>query len=179
MYKKPFLEIGGEIMTRKGFSNPRNNRKKYLTSFQNNKSTTTNESSGINFSDVHFKTNFAKYSQFNTSCNKTTWYHTKTVSSLIKEREKMLESADEIMKERNKNKIGNNFYINNTKNRSQYIKKSQDICLKNFLISELKKKRIEVNNKEYYIEKAMKSHERQFDIDSKLFLGLMTYILII
>ena len=89
----------------------------------NNYSTTINESSGINNSGIYgFNKNIYKlkknyrikkqydslnYVPLNTvGTGQSTWYHTKTVSSFNKEKKKLLEDADLIMKDRMRNNIG-------------------------------------------------------------------------
>ena len=50
MHSKAFLKTGGTIINIRGRSNPRNNYNKshYISTIMNNRSITTNESSGIN-----------------------------------------------------------------------------------------------------------------------------------
>lgn len=104
-------------------SNPKNNISHFISTMMNNHSTTTNESSAINNSGLNnFNKNIYKlkknyrikkqydslnYLPLNTvGTGQSTWYHTKTVSSINKEKQKLLEDADQIMKDRMRNNIG-------------------------------------------------------------------------
>ena len=48
MRSKAFLKTGGTIVNIRGHSNPRNNKTNYISTIINNRSITTNESSGMN-----------------------------------------------------------------------------------------------------------------------------------
>jgi hypothetical protein len=97
MYSKAFLKTGGTIISVRGKSNPRTNHSNYMSTIMNNRSITTNDSSGINFSSIknfnkniyRLKKNFKtknhsqslNYAPLNTvGTGESTWYHTKTVS---------------------------------------------------------------------------------------------------
>ena len=87
------------------------NTSNYISTAMNNRSITTNESSGINNSSFfqnnrrsfnhRMKKQNLNYVPLNTvGTDKTTWYHTKTVASIMKEKQLELDMADDIMKER-------------------------------------------------------------------------------
>ena len=121
MHSKAFLKTGGNII--RGRSNPRVNKSKVMSSIINNRSITTNESSGMNYSSINnFNRNIYKlkknykikknyeslnYVPLNTiGTGQSTWYHTKTVSSIHQEKKQLLDDADQIMKERLRLNIG-------------------------------------------------------------------------
>ena len=79
-----------------------------------------------------------------------------------------MEEADDIMKERFKNK---NIITNNIKKKSKLpaIKLGKDISLKNFIISLLQEKRTEINEKERLMNNALIEFKNQFNEDYKAF----------
>ena len=53
MHSKAFLKTGGTVINIRGHSNPRSNKSNYLSKIINNRSITTNESSGMNYSSIN------------------------------------------------------------------------------------------------------------------------------
>ena len=112
-----FLKTGGKVINIRGHSNPKNNKSNYMSTIMNNRSITTNDSSGMNYSSINnFNRNIYKLNKNNYRIKKiqdslsyiplntlgtgqSTWYHTKTVSSIHKEKKQLLEDADKIMKD--------------------------------------------------------------------------------
>ena len=171
----------------RGRSNPRANNSKMMSSLINNRSITTNESSGMNFSSINnvkrIKTNYRiknnlepiNYAPLNTiGTGQSTWYHTKTVSSINQEKRQLLEDADLIMKERLRINIGGGLL--NDRKRSKVLEKSKELCLNNYMITQLKDKRTEINKKEFYIDMALKNSEKQYEIDYRAFIDFVEEI---
>ena len=200
MYSKAFLKTGGTIINNRGHSNPKNNNNKshYFSTIMNNRSITTNESSKINMnlssinkpnknkynSIYKLKKNYKIKSPYQTlnyvtlntiGTGKSTWYHTKTVSSMNKEKEQLLEDADKIMKDRLKMNIGGGVGFNE-RNKSKVLDKSKEICLNNYMITQLKDKRTEINKKEFYIDMALKNSEKQYELDYRSFIDFVEEI---
>jgi hypothetical protein len=198
MHSKAFLKTGGTIINIRGRSNPRNNYNKshYISTIMNNRSITTNESSGINMNtsnlnnsknnNIYYKLkkNYKlkkpyeslNYVPLNTiGTGQSTWYHTKTVSSINKEKKQLLEDADKIMKDRLKMNIGAGGVINDRK-KSKILEKSKELCLNNYMITQLKEKRTEINKKEFYIDMALKNSEKQYEIDYRSFIDFVEEI---
>ena len=98
----------------------------------------------------------------------STWYHTKTVSSIKKEKKQLIEDADQIMKDRLRANLGGGGFINRKKNK--VLEQSKELCLNNYMITQLKEKRNEINKKEYYIDKALKNSEKKYENDYKSFI---------
>ena len=92
------------------------------------------------------------------------------ISSRMKKYQlKIIDEADDILKNRNQNK---NININNIKKYSKFpnIKFKKDISLKNYIISLLQEKRTEINEKERLMNNALKEFSTQFNIDYKTFI---------
>ena len=115
MHSKSLLKTGNTIISIKGHSNPKHNKSHFISTMMNNRSITTNESSIINNSNINYNKNNSyklkkNYKMFYNSFNyaplitvgtgQSTWYHTKTVNSINREKKLLLEDADKIMKER-------------------------------------------------------------------------------
>jgi hypothetical protein len=181
-----FVNTGGNVI--RGRSNPRINKSKMMSSTIN-RSLTTNESSGMNFSSINNynkikKNNNYRIKKVNESLNyvpmntigtgQSTWYHTKTVSSINQEKRQLLEDADQIMKERLRINIGGGGL--NDKKRSKVLEKSKELCLNNYMITQLKEKRTEINKKEFYIDMALKNSEKQYEIDYRAFIDFVEEI---
>ena len=110
------------------------NTSNFISTVLNNRSTTTNESSGINNSS-YFHNNYRSFNPkikkphlnnvpINTvGTDKSTWYHTKTVASIKKEKQLELNMADEILKERKKRGLGGGTF---GKKVSQVLEKSKE-----------------------------------------------------
>ena len=189
MHSKAFLKTGGNII--RGRSNPRVNKSKVMSSIINNRSITTNESSGMNYSSINnFNRNIYKlkknykikknyeslnYVPLNTiGTGQSTWYHTKTVSSIHQEKKQLLDDADQIMKERLRLNIGGGGL--NDRKKGKILEKSKELCLNNYMITQLKEKRTEINKKEYYIDMALKNSEKQYEIDYRAFIDFVEEI---
>ena len=190
MYSKAFLKTGGTVLALRGKSNPRTNQSKYMSTIINNRSITTNDSSGINYSKINnFNNNIYKlkknfkvnknsrsfnYVPLNTiATGESTWYHTKTVSSLNKEKKQLLEDADIILKERIQNNLGG---VSMDRKKGKILEKSRELCLNNYMITQLKDKRTEINRKEFFIEMALKKSEKQYEIDYRSFIDFVEEI---
>ena len=190
MYSKAFLKTGGTIISVRGKSNPRTNHSNYMSTIMNNRSITTNDSSGINFSSIknfnkniyRLKKNFKtknhsqslNYAPLNTvGTGESTWYHTKTVSSINKEKKQLLEDADILMKERMKMNLGGGFI---DRKKGKILEKSRELCLNNYMITQLRDKRTEINRKEYFIDMALKNSEKQYEVDYRSFIDFVEEI---
>ena len=90
------------------------------------------------------------------------FYYPKT--NLNKSSLKILEKADEVMKQRNNS---NNYIMEGGKNYSKkfILRESKDISKKNYSINLLKQKRTEINLKSFLMEQAVKNFNNQFDKD--------------
>ena len=193
MHSKAFLKTGGNIISTRGHSNPRNNKSNYMSTIMNNRSITTNDSSGMNYSSINnFNRNIYKLNKYNYKIKKihdslnnipintvptgqSTWYHTKTVSSINKEKKQLLEDADKIMKDRFKANIGGGGGLNDRR-KNKILEKSKELCLNNYMITQLKEKRTEINKKEFYIDMALKNSEKQYEIDYRSFIDFVEEI---
>ena len=82
----------------------------------------------------------------------------------------IIKEANKIMAERHK-KGGENG--GKVKAKTQQIIDNREICLKNYLIDLLKERRMEINDKELAITKALKESENKLEKDYKNFLRLM------
>ena len=188
-----FLKTGGKVINIRGHSNPKNNKSNYMSTIMNNRSITTNDSSGMNYSSINnFNRNIYKLNKNNYRIKKiqdslsyiplntlgtgqSTWYHTKTVSSIHKEKKQLLEDADKIMKDRLRMNIGGGGGFNDRK-KSKILDKSKELCLNNYMITQLKEKRTEINKKEFYIDMALKNSEKQYEIDYRSFIDFVEEI---
>ena len=193
MHSKAFLKTGGNIISTRGHSNPRNNKSNYMSTIMNNRSITTNDSSGMNYSSINnFNRNIYKLNKYNYKIKKihdslnnipintvptgqSTWYHTKTVSSINKEKKQLLEDADKIMKDRFKANIGGGGGLNDRR-KNKILEKSKELCLNNYMITQLKEKRTEINKKEFFIDMALKNSEKQYEIDYRSFIDFVEEI---
>ena len=89
-----------------------------------------------------------------------------------KQRTLLLKNADQIVKERNRHYIGRR--LKQTK--STILIKSKEICLNNFLITQLKDKRTEINDKQTLIFSKLQSCEKKFELDYKNFIDFVEKI---
>ena len=173
------------LMTKTKISiNPKNNyiyNNYNISTIINNRSITTNESSGINNTSYMNNTNnrrsfnprIKKYVPLNTvGTDKSTWYHTKTVASIMREKQRELNEADEIMKEREKRGLGGGIGGNSRK-KMKILEKSREICLDNYMITQLRQKRTEISKKEFFVEKALKRSEKQYEKDYRAFIDFI------
>ena len=62
------------------------------------------------------------------------------------------------------------------RNKSKILKKSKELCLNNYMITQLKEKRTEINKKEFFIDMALKNSERQYEIDYRSFIDFVEEI---
>ena len=191
MHSKTFLKAGGKIFSLRGRTNPKKIKENFLSTMMNNRSITTNESSGINNSGINFnknknlfnlKKNYKlkipsesfNYSPLNAlGTGKSTWYHTKTIGSIHKEKNQLLEDADKIMKERMKTYLGGAY---KDRKKNKILEKSRELCLNNFMITQLKDKRTEINKKEIFIDMALKNSEKQYEMDFRSFIDFIEEI---
>ena len=173
------------LMTKTKISiNPKNNyisTNYNISTLMNNRSITTNESSGINNISYINNTNnhrsfnprMKKYVPLNTvGTDKSTWYHTKTVASIMREKQLELNEADKIMKEREKRGLGGGLGGNSRK-KMKILQKSREICLDNYMITQLRQKRTEISKKEFFVEKALKQSEKQYEKDYRAFIDFV------
>ena len=209
MHSDTFKNTGGSIITKRSYTNPNklnttsnhynskisltkynlnintntnNNTSKFLSTTMNNRSITTNESSGINnaslirrskFNPRIKKPNNLTYVPLNTvGTDKSTWYHTKTIASIIKEKKATLKNADDIMKERHKMNLGSGFGYNDKKI-DKILQKSREICLNNFMITQIRNKRTEINAKQFFVDRALKNSELQYENDYRAFIDFV------
>ena len=209
MHSDTFKNTGGSIITKRSYTNPNklnttsnhynskisltkynlnintntnNNTSKFLSTTMNNRSITTNESSGINnassirrskFNPRIRKPNNLTYVPLNTvGTDKSTWYHTKTIASIIKEKKATLKNADDIMKERHKMNLGSGFGYNDKKI-DKILQKSREICLNNFMITQIRNKRTEINAKQFFVDRALKNSELQYENDYRAFIDFV------
>ena len=209
MHSDTFKNTGGSIITKRSYTNSNklnttsnhynskisltkynlnintntnNNTSKFLSTTMNNRSITTNESSGINnassirrskFNPRIKKPNNLTYVPLNTvGTDKSTWYHTKTIASIIKEKKATLKNADDIMKERHKMNLGSGFGYNDKKI-DKILQKSREICLNNFMITQIRNKRTEINAKQFFVDRALKNSELQYENDYRAFIDFV------
>ena len=209
MHSDTFKNTGGSIITKRSYTNPNklnttsnhynskisltkynlnintntnNNTSRFLSTTMNNRSITTNESSGINnassirrskFNPRIKKPNNLTYVPLNTvGTDKSTWYHTKTIASIIKEKKATLKNADDIMKERHKMNLGSGFGYNDKKI-DKILQKSREICLNNFMITQIRNKRTEINAKQFFVDRALKNSELQYENDYRAFIDFV------
>ena len=197
-----FLKTGGSIMKDKSSPNKTNspyvntNTSRFLSTM-NNKSLSTNESGTAYTSGMYNRTNmkgnrrlFNKYSylkinpeatfnQQNLDKNITQnndndflndFYSTAKVSS---QRKEIFKDADQILKDRIR-RLGGTGPLRQT--RTSVLEKTKEVCLNNYLITQLKEKRTDINKKEIFINTALKSSETQFEIDYKTFIDFVEEI---
>lgn len=70
----------------------------------------------------------------------------------------------------NRNKNATNSLSSKSKCRSEAIKDTREICMKNYMIDLLKTERTQLNDKELSIRKALNENEATFDNDYTKFL---------
>ena len=64
----------------------------------------------------------------------------------------------------------------NDRKKSKILDKSKELCLNNYMITQLKEKRTEINKKEFYIDMALKNSEKQYEIDYRSFIDFVEEI---
>lgn len=84
----------------------------------------------------------------------------------------LINNADMIIKERKRNYMGR--ALKQTK--SSIINKSKEICLNNYLITQLREKRTEINDKQAQILSKLNNSEKRFEIDYKNFVDFVEKI---
>ena len=84
----------------------------------------------------------------------------------------LINNADMIIKERKRNYMGR--ALKQTK--SSIINKSKEICLNNYLITQLREKRTEINDKQAEILSKLNNSEKRFEIDYKNFIDFVEKI---
>lgn len=201
MRTQVFLNTGGNIMKDKSNTNQSNspfmntNSSHYLSTM-NNRSLSTNESGTAYTSNMYNRTNINGNRKFNKFSSlklhpETTYkeqnieenidqnsnndilndfYSTAKVSSKRKE---VFKDADLILKDRIR-RLGGTGPLRQT--RTSVLEKTKEVCLNNYLITQLKEKRTDINNKEIFINHALKSSETQFEIDYKTFIDFVEEI---
>jgi len=189
MHSNTFLNTAGSIISKNRLnsnSNPKSkknfmaktkisitNTSNFISSPLNNRSITTNESSYMNNNSRSFNPRIRKYIPLQTvGTDKSTWYHTKTVASINREKQRELNIADEILKERQKQGLGGGVG-NNNRRRLKVLEKSREICLDNYMITQLREKRTEISKKEFFVEKALKLSEKQYEKDYRAFIDFV------
>ena len=150
-FTSKFNTISGNPFRRK-----RGLKKPFIKSKTNSKYSTLNIFGGINennnfLNNKHFLPNITSRNQI---------------------RKFLIDNADEILKERRRHYMGRR--LKQTK--SSILEKSKEICLNNFLITQLKEKRTEINNKQMEIISNLKGGERKFDLDYKNFIDFVENI---
>lgn len=60
--------------------------------------------------------------------------------------------------------------------KDRVLEKSKELCLNNYMITQLKEKRNEINRKEFYIDMALKNSEKQYEIDYRSFIDFVEEI---
>jgi len=70
----------------------------------------------------------------------------------------------------NRNRNASNTLSSKSKCRSDVIKDTREICMKNYMIDLLKSERTQLNDKELSIRKALNENESKFDNDYSKFL---------
>ena len=166
------------------------NNSSNLLSIMNSKSLTTNESLTAFTSPFNTigasnrRTKFmqqkpflksksnSKYSALNilTGYNQNNIFLPSIKSNTLKN--DLFTNADQIVKDRKRNNIGR--ILKQTK--STVLGKSKEICLNNFLITQLKEKRNEINNKQIQIYTQLNNSEKRFEIDYKNFIDFVEEI---
>ena len=94
------------------------------------------------------------------------------ITSRNQRRKFLIDNADQILKDRRRHYMGRR--LNQTKN--AILERSKEICLNNFLITQLKDKRTEISNKQMEIISNLKNGERKFDLDYKNFIDFVENI---
>ena len=186
MKKNLFINTGGDL---KKSESTKNNTSNFL-SIINSKSLTTNDSATAftsPFNTIQAKTNrsrmfgkkpFLKNNSKFSSLNIFTAYNRNgndiflpRINSFVMKTQ-LFKNADQIMKERKKQFMGR--ALKQTK--SSVLKKSKEICLNNFLITQLREKRDEINLKQIEIYSKLNKSEKRFELDYKNFIDFVEKI---
>ena len=89
-----------------------------------------------------------------------------------KQQNTIIDKADEIVKERKKRYLGRS--LRPTK--STILEKSKEICLNNFIISQIREKRNIINDKQALIFTKLRETEKNFELDYKNFIDFVEKI---
>ena len=190
MKKNLYINTAGVGSELKKSESTKNNTSNFL-SIINNRSLTTNESVTAftsPFNTIAINTNRAtilsnkpflksksnkKFSSQNifSSNKKNNYFNTIFLPKINTPAEKaqLFNNADTIVKERRKHYFGR--ALKQTK--SSILQKSKEICLNNFLITQLKEKRDEINNKQIQIFSQLDISEKRFELDYKNFIDFV------
>ena len=76
------------------------------------------------------------------------------------------------MKERHKMNLGSGFGYNDKKI-DKILQKSREICLNNFMITQIRNKRTEINAKQFFVDRALKNSELQYENDYRAFIDFV------
>ena len=189
-----YINTGGQINIPENFQNTSN-----FLSMMKNRSLTTNESeTGFTsqFNTIATNTNtfrnkkirkkpFIK-SKSNSKYSSQNFYYGKTETNNMFNRNDvflpyltsrnqtsfLINNADKILKERKRNYMGR--ALKQTK--SSIINKSKEVCLNNYLITQLRDKRTEINDKQAEILSKLNNSEKRFEIDYKNFIDFVEKI---
>lgn len=189
-----YINTGGQINIPENFQNTSN-----FLSMMKNRSLTTNESeTGFTsqFNTIATNTNtfrnkkirkkpFIK-SKSNSKCSSQNFYYGNTETNNMYNRNNvflpyltsrnqtsfLINNADKILKERKRNYMGR--ALKQTK--SSIINKSKEVCLNNYLITQLRDKRTEINDKQAEILSKLNNSEKRFEIDYKNFIDFVEKI---
>ena len=190
-----YINTGGHINIPENFQNTSN-----FLSMMKNRSLTTNESetgftSQFNtittntFRNKHIRKKPFQKSKSNSKCSSQNLYYGKTETNNIFNRNSgnnvflpyltsrnqtsfLINNADMILKERKRNYMGR--ALKQTK--SSIINKSKEVCLNNYLITQLREKRTEINDKQAEILSKLNNSEKRFEIDYKNFIDFVEKI---
>ena len=190
-----YINIGGHINIPENFQNTSN-----FLSMMKNRSLTTNESetgftSKFNtiatntFRNKRVRKKPFQKSKSNSKCSSNNFYYGKTQTNNIFNRNSrnnvflpyltsrnktsfLINNADMIIKERKRNYMGRT--LKQTK--SSIISKSKEVCLNNYLITQLREKRTEINDKQAEILSKLNNSEKRFEIDYKNFIDFVEKI---
>ena len=184
-----YINTGGEL---KKSESSKNNLSNYL-SIMNSKSLTTNDSATAftsPFNTIAINTHRAKMlskkpflkSKSNSkysSLNIFTGYNKTGNNNIFLPKinsfpynTQLFNNADKIVKDRKKQYMGH--ALRQTK--SSILEKSKEICLNNYLITQLRDKRDEINNKQLQIFSQLNNSEKRFEIDYKNFIDFVEEI---
>ena len=141
------------------------------------------------FRNKHIRKKPFQKSKSNSKCSSQNLYYGKTETNNIFNRNSgnnvflpyltsrnqtsfLINNADMILKERKRNYMGR--ALKQTK--SSIINKSKEVCLNNYLITQLREKRTEINDKQAEILSKLNNSEKRFEIDYKNFIDFVEKI---
>ena len=186
MKKNLYINTGGGEL--KKSESTKNNTSNFLSIINNNKSLTTNESVTaftspfntiqVSNSKILDKKPFLRSKTKYSSSNIFTGYSRSGNNIFLPRinsfamKTQLFKDADKIMKDRKRQFLGR--ALKQTK--SSILEKSKEICLNNFLITQLREKRDEINNKQIQIYSQLNKSEKRFEIDYKNFIDFVEKI---